>query len=148
MVDHVDEDEVGRGAGGDAVRLGVGETEVREDPFDEVVHHRLTIGGEADVDGARSTRLDEIRRGGDVMAPEKRVEQPGTGGADAADHLAAHAPLRPVVGHVERAAARQLLAGVQIPIDAEWPDEAGGDSVVHRPARGSLRRSPSATNRS
>ena len=158
VVDHVDEDEVRRDTGDHAHCLGIGELEIAEDTLDEVAHHRLAVVGEPDVDGACGAGLDQVWRVLDGVAVEERLEQFSAACSHPADHLAAHTALGPVVRHVQRAATGEDVTLLDIAVDAQRPDQtrldgvrrivSDGGPVVHRSTRGSLRTSPSSTNRS
>ena len=70
----IDGQEVEAAPGADP-RLLVGrEPVVRPDPLDEVVHVRLEVGPDLDVDRARRAGGDQRRRGRDPVSLEERPE--------------------------------------------------------------------------
>ena len=115
----------------------------------EVVHVRLPIRQDLDVDRARAAWRGELlpRDRRDAMPVQECLDRAAVERADAGEQLEPAPEAAPVPGHVEHAATGQDLAAREVPVEADRPEEER-PRTAHESASGSARCAPEARNRS
>ena len=110
---------------GETVSLPWREPVVLPNPRDEVVHPRLAIGLDLDVDRRRPARRDDLagadRRHG--VAGEEGLDRRPVVRSDSGQQLERPPEAAPVPGHVQDPAARQDVAGGEVAVEADRAQE-------------------------